>query len=298
MWDISLGLVALANFCCISEVVLIPLRTLKSDSVSHPNEIETNDHGLAKISFPTTIWQGDSEAVSTDDLPDERSFSADRSNKRSTLVVAIVADGIGLKPLMIVPCLTIERRVRFIAISRVEEWVNKVRMPYYAEQEELMNVTGWGLLRMAGCTCHSLTSLESKLREHRICLIVLPAHSSDQMQPLDGGVIAAVKRDSMNSINARTVSTQRSQIIRMFDALIRETVRRTIVNAYRQGSRLLSDEEGGWCISVSIRRPPRKFDPGQTDGISPKEWDAHAKGEFGWLRNRVQILTSQYPLGY
>jgi hypothetical protein len=36
----------------------------------------------------------------------------------------------------------------------------------------------------------------------------------------------------------------------------------------------------------------RRFDTGQTGDISKKELDPQANGEFVWLRNRVQIPTS------
>jgi hypothetical protein len=44
---------------------------------------------------------------------DQRYIPRDRSIKRSTLVAAIAADGTGLKPLIIVPRLTIERGLYF-----------------------------------------------------------------------------------------------------------------------------------------------------------------------------------------
>jgi hypothetical protein len=62
--------------------------------------------------------------------------------------------------LIIVPSLTIERELSlwgyedrvifkyqehgFITIPIFEEWVNKVLLPYYAEQRELTNYAGWG----------------------------------------------------------------------------------------------------------------------------------------------------------
>jgi hypothetical protein len=175
---------------------------------------------------------------------------ADRSIKRSTLVAAIAADGTGLKPLIIVPRLTIEREVGlwgyqgrvifkyqehgFVTITIFEEWVDKVLLPYYADQRRLTKYPGWGLLILDGCTCHSLASLEVKLIAHKIFLVPLPPHSSDQTQPLDLGVFAAVKRYYMNPINVRTVSVQSSQVMRIVDAWIRGTIPRTIVNSFRE----------------------------------------------------------------
>jgi hypothetical protein len=127
---------------------------------------------------------------------DHRYIPADRSIKRSTLVAAIAADGTGLKPLIIVPRLTIERALYFwgYEVTKVifeyqehdydttfEDWVNKVLLPYHVEQRELTNHTGWGLFILDSCTCHSLISLEGKLRENKIVLIT---HSSARSERL------------------------------------------------------------------------------------------------------------------
>jgi hypothetical protein len=83
-----------------------------------------------------------------------------------------------------------------------------------------------------GCTCHSLTGLESKLKQNNISLIVIPPHSSNQTQRLDLGVFAAVKRYYMHALTVRTVSAQGSQVIRMFDAWIHGSIPRAIVNTF------------------------------------------------------------------
>jgi hypothetical protein len=79
---------------------------------------------------------------------------ADRSIKRSRLVATIASDGSGLKPLTIVPRLTIEWELcfwgyevtkvifeyqehGFITIQFFEKWVNKVLLLSHAEQPEL-----------------------------------------------------------------------------------------------------------------------------------------------------------------
>jgi hypothetical protein len=155
-----------------------------------------------------------------------------------------------MKPLIIVPHSTIEQELPFwgydaikvilkyqehgfVLIQLFQECILKVLLPYYGEKRELTNYTGWGLLILDGCTCHSLASLEAKLIAHRIFLIPLPPHSSDQTQPLDLGVFAAVKRSYMNAINMRMVSVQTRQVMRMFDVWVRGTVPRTIVNSFR-----------------------------------------------------------------
>jgi hypothetical protein len=78
------------------------------------------------------------------------SLPADRSIKRSTRVAVIAPDGTGVKPLIIVPRLTIERELSFwgsevtkvifkyqvhgfVTIQLFEECVDKVLLPYYAE---------------------------------------------------------------------------------------------------------------------------------------------------------------------
>jgi hypothetical protein len=92
----------------------------------------------------------------------------------------------------------------FVTVQLFEEWVNKVPMLYYAEHREPTKYTGWGLLMLDGCTCYSLTWLESKLSEKKIGLIVLPPHSSDQAQLLDLGVFAAIKRHYVHLLTVRT----------------------------------------------------------------------------------------------
>jgi hypothetical protein len=85
---------------------------------------------------------------------------------------------------------------------------------------------------------------------HSIFLIPLPPHSSDLTQPLDLGVFAAVKRSYMNPINMRTVSVQSGQVMRMFDAWVRGTVPRTIVNSFRAAGLVPYEESGEICLRV------------------------------------------------
>jgi hypothetical protein len=97
----------------------------------------------------------------------------DRHIMRSMLVAAIADDGTALKPLMIVPRFTIERKLYFcgyevtkmlfkylelgfLTFQLFEERVIKVLMPDYAVKRELTNDTGWRLLMLDGCTCHWL----------------------------------------------------------------------------------------------------------------------------------------------
>jgi RNA binding exosome subunit len=53
-----------------------------------------------------------------------------------------------------------------------------------------------------------------------------------------------VKRYYLNPITVRTVSTKRSQVITMFDALIRGTVPRTIMKAFREDGLVPYKESG------------------------------------------------------
>jgi hypothetical protein len=94
------------------------------------------------------------------------------------------------------------------------------------------------------------------LRAKRIYLAPLPPHSSDQTQPLDLDVFAAVKRFSLSPITGE-YSHQSSQAMRIFDAWQRTTVPRVIVAAFRAAGFVPVERDGEIYLEIDLTQVHR-----------------------------------------
>jgi hypothetical protein len=112
-------------------------------------------------------------------------------------------------------------------------------------------------------------------------------HSSDQTQLLDLGVFAAVKRSYMNPINMGMVSVQTCQVMRMFDAWVRGTVPRTIVNSFRAAGLVPYEVPSGEMYLHVDGRAARKV----------REWreGRHIEERMGPAGRRLVRLVEERP---
>jgi hypothetical protein len=175
---------------------------------------------------------------------------ADRSVKRATLVAGIVADGKALKPLIIVPrktvaqqismmgyaaeqCIIVHQESGFITTRLFEQWIKEVLIPYIRTRRARTHYDGKAILILDGCNCHSLDLVRVELEGHKILLLMLPPHTSDQLQPLDLGIFGVFKLFYRKRVRLSTYERQSAQVIKMCDAWRRATTRRNVVNAFR-----------------------------------------------------------------
>jgi hypothetical protein len=92
--------------------------------------------------------------------------------------------------------------------------------------------------------------VKQALDECHILLKFLPAHSSDQVQPLDLGIFSTFKRMYMKRLALVVTSQQTGQIIRMCDAWREAALPRNIVSAFRRAGLVPIASAGTFYLAV------------------------------------------------
>ena len=158
-------------------------------------------------------------------------FPVDRSRKRASLVAAIAADGTYLAPLIIIPRKTIEKEMlacgyrpelnHFIVSQECgfitgliwDFWVESVFIPEVQRRRRQYQYSGEVVLLLDGCSAHSTDFFLEECLYNGITIFELPAHASDQVQPLDLGVFAIQKRATKKVRPAQRFSEQSKELI-------------------------------------------------------------------------------------
>jgi hypothetical protein len=175
-----------------------------------------------------------------------------RSQRRSTMVAAITADGGTLKPMLIVSRKTIETEIYetgytpnefifviqengFIDSDLFLRWATDVLVPYVIKERERLLYSGPAYLIMDGCSTHLSDEFCDLCLEYGVEIELLPAHTSDQLQPLDLGIFA-IQKQAMGRIHpppwVNPLTAQLQKILGSFRAV---TVRPNVVAAFQQG---------------------------------------------------------------
>jgi hypothetical protein len=174
-----------------------------------------------------------------------------RQEKRATLLGAITASGEHLKPLVIVPRSTIESELYQIGyppyryhyasqecgfITRdLFDWsVNDVLFPYVRATRERLQYDGPALLILDGCSCHGSEWFLEACMELGVDLAFLPAHSSDQTQPMDLGVFANQKTEAARTRPSPELNPQTKQVVKMLNGYQKACCPNNITGAFRR----------------------------------------------------------------
>lgn len=132
------------------------------------------------------------------------SYPVTRKNDHTTFLACITAGGKYLNPLMVVKRKTIDARFfrtpiidqamigysesGFINSELFNDWLEKVLVPYMVESRKKYQYSGPAVLLLDGCSSHITTKFFEVCEENMIKVFFLPAHSSNQTQPLDLGI--------------------------------------------------------------------------------------------------------------
>jgi hypothetical protein len=144
---------------------------------------------------------------------DEVAVAMERHQKRVRNLVGIKADGSILKSLVIVPRKSIEIELDelghtpdqviyamhesgFINSALFEVWSKQVLFPDVEETRTRIGYERDAHLLLDECSCHSCDVFLDECTGHWIVLHLLPAHSSDQTQPLDLGIFGLQKSEA------------------------------------------------------------------------------------------------------
>jgi hypothetical protein len=188
-----------------------------------------------------------------------------RNEKRVTLLGRVAADGDMLQPIFIVPRVTIDRELLllagchlhivyqlngFVTTELFEEWCTTVLFPYFSETRRQLGYDRFGLLILDVCSCHTSEGFLEACLFNGIVPVLLPAHSSDQLRPLDLGIFAFEKTEAKPVRPGTGVNPQTVQVLK-------------ILNSYRKAAICTNN-----VISVFVR-----------SGIEPYVRDIYAADE-------------------
>jgi hypothetical protein len=120
----------------------------------------------------------------------------------------------------------------FISTQIFEEWGWEVFIPELARRREELGYSGEAVLIMDGLTCHHSDFVEDLCFENNCIVEILPAHSSDQIQPCDLGIIGAMKANASRIHPAPDLSKQSKQVLNIVGSVQTTLLPPTIVHAF------------------------------------------------------------------
>ena len=192
-----------------------------------------------------------------------------RTEKRATFLGTITASGNFLKPMMIVPRSTIEAELlcagydndKVLFATSQEGYITKdlfiryiehVLVPYVRITRENLGYHGHCVLIMDGCSCHRDARLDEIFDKHGIRVIFLPAHSSDQLQPLDVGIFGNQKAAQSRIYCRASMSQQTQQVIRALSAFQAVAHPYAITSAFRKAGVSTKWRDGKVYVQVTV----------------------------------------------
>ena len=174
-----------------------------------------------------------------------------RTEKRATLIAAICADGMALRPMIVLQRETIEKelllrgytpdKVRlcrsdtgFVNSTLFLEWGKRCFFPDMRQRRAQLDYDGPILLIMDGFGCHQSEAFLELAEEENVVCRFIPPHTSDQLQPLDLGVFANQKRWQTNITVDADLNRQTKQVIKICDSYRMATTPKNVVSAFRR----------------------------------------------------------------
>ena len=87
---------------------------------------------------------------------------------------------------------------------------------------------------MDGFGVHTSSAFEALCDDENVVVLLIPPHTSDQLQPCDLGLFAVLKRWQSNISLPKHLNRQTKQIIRMLDGLRMSTTPKNVIGAFRK----------------------------------------------------------------
>ena len=174
-----------------------------------------------------------------------------RNSKRLTTVACINIDGSSLKPLIISERKTVEIELSqigysdnhflikfqengFISTEIFNEWAYEIFFPDLMRKRIEKNYLGLALLLLDGCSCHISDYFLDLCTEYGVEPVFLPAHSSDQTQPLDLVIFGVMKMIYDHVRPDKNLNPQTKEIIRIHSAWISASTPYNVTQAFRK----------------------------------------------------------------
>ena len=209
--------------------------------------------------------------------PEEIPTPISRQEKRATLLAAICADGHCLRPMVVLQRETIERELLdlgytehvalygrsetgFMNSTLFLDWAERSFFPEILQRRALLNYEGPALLIMDGFGVHTSAAFDALCEDANVVVLLIPPHTSDQLQPCDLGLFAVLKRWQSNVSLPKHLNRQTKQVIRMLDALRMATTPKNVIGAFRKAGII-----GQFSLEKGRMMPI--VDPGEALGV-------------------------------
>jgi hypothetical protein len=177
-------------------------------------------------------------------------FPVDRNSKRSTLFACVSADGLAMKPFIIVNRLTLDADLllagytsdvvlfvhqphSFMTRQLFHKWAEEVFFPTLSMKRLQHNYFQKEILLMDGFGAHYTPQFEEQCTLNNVVIRFLIPHSSDQCQPLDAITFASLKM-AYATIRCETYESKfNNQIVRIMRAWSTATTADLVVQTFR-----------------------------------------------------------------
>ena len=174
-----------------------------------------------------------------------------RSEKRATLIAAISADGSSLRPMVVLPRVTMESELLlrgytedkvqygrsetgFVNRALFTDWVRYTLVPEIRWRRNQHQYSGPALVLLDGFQCHQSEDICQMCEEENIIFMFFPPHTSDQLQPCDLGLFSNQKRWSSNIQIDPQLNRQTRQVIRIVDSFRMAATFKNVTGAFRK----------------------------------------------------------------
>jgi hypothetical protein len=174
-----------------------------------------------------------------------------RNDSRATMIACIAADGRPLKPLIVLPRKTAETELyecgltpdavallyqeNGFANSRLFEWwVFNLFIPDTLLQRQKLGYAGLIFLILDGFAGHDSEPVQEAFLYYGIHPLVIPPHSSDQVQALDLGMFAIMKAESARIYAHIDFNAQTKKLVKMVSGWQKATTTVNIIKAFRR----------------------------------------------------------------
>jgi hypothetical protein len=179
-------------------------------------------------------------------------YPVSRSGKRITLLARIAADGSFMRPAVVLARKTYEDEIletrltseklelysqshSFIDQSIFEDWFCDTFCVDLSRRREQQNYWGPSYLLLDNCSAHHGIRFSNLCNQHNIVPIFLPAHASNQVQPLDLCLFGVTKGQIIRVNNLECANIQSTHVVKVINGFLSAANPNNIVSSFRNG---------------------------------------------------------------